>query len=540
MSRDEANRAKRNEAANLSVADSADRQLSALRRDAPTLPSPAELLALNAPGRRLSQPEEEQDRHAYAPIAIAGPSRFSLPQQPLRPSFHDQGRPRLFQAPPTWPHPFTETTLQAPSQPSRNPKSPNTEQFNHRSPVPDSSSTRDPEQSSSRIEIQDHHQRSSVEAPDYDAEGVEVGGTNAMSSQDEGPICSNCSTRTTPLWRRDGRGGLLCNACGLFAKVKGRPRPHSLKTDVIKPRARKNRRQHLIAVPGDMSAPYYLGPPSVSLDYPASGMPPQQLMAYEAQSGSGRNSPEMDRNFPRIDPRGGSVPEPHYPVHRWSGTAPSHRFEDSHANYPHAHDPEASQRESRLPYGQQRYDEHYAHAAPLASASMPDSRMMYRPEDSPPQTEPSPPSSRALPPLLPRGDPSRYAQPPAMNHLSNDAHRTSSISPSKESAREHGLNPSPVEMSQGRGAMPFHDHPATSREYRSPRGMMPYPPQRMHIPSDRRQLAPILGPSRSRYEDEREASMRWQHERSPHSRGEAVSISREEEWQPTRHSHGRP
>ncbi|PWN24239.1 glucocorticoid receptor-like (DNA-binding domain), partial [Microstroma glucosiphilum] len=50
--------------------------------------------------------------------------------------------------------------------------------------------------------------------------------------------CSNCSTRTTPLWRRDGHGGLLCNACGLFAKVKGRPRPHSLKTDVIKPRAR--------------------------------------------------------------------------------------------------------------------------------------------------------------------------------------------------------------------------------------------------------------------------------------------------------------
>ncbi|PWN34083.1 glucocorticoid receptor-like (DNA-binding domain), partial [Meira miltonrushii] len=50
--------------------------------------------------------------------------------------------------------------------------------------------------------------------------------------------CSNCRTTQTPLWRRDGKGGLLCNACGLFAKVKGRPRPVSLKTDVIKPRAR--------------------------------------------------------------------------------------------------------------------------------------------------------------------------------------------------------------------------------------------------------------------------------------------------------------
>ncbi|PWN87337.1 glucocorticoid receptor-like (DNA-binding domain), partial [Acaromyces ingoldii] len=50
--------------------------------------------------------------------------------------------------------------------------------------------------------------------------------------------CSNCQTTATPLWRRDGKGGLLCNACGLFVKVKGRPRPVSLKTDVIKPRAR--------------------------------------------------------------------------------------------------------------------------------------------------------------------------------------------------------------------------------------------------------------------------------------------------------------
>ncbi|CAI4043610.1 Gzf3p SKDI_10G1070 [Saccharomyces kudriavzevii IFO 1802] len=58
------------------------------------------------------------------------------------------------------------------------------------------------------------------------------------------PVCKNCLTSTTPLWRRDEHGAVLCNACGLFLKLHGKPRPISLKTDVIKSRNRKSNTNH--------------------------------------------------------------------------------------------------------------------------------------------------------------------------------------------------------------------------------------------------------------------------------------------------------
>ncbi|KAM0724222.1 hypothetical protein Q7P37_000104 [Cladosporium fusiforme] len=60
----------------------------------------------------------------------------------------------------------------------------------------------------------------------------------AGGQQNGPPVCQNCTTSTTPLWRRDEAGSVLCNACGLFLKLHGRPRPISLKTDVIKSRNR--------------------------------------------------------------------------------------------------------------------------------------------------------------------------------------------------------------------------------------------------------------------------------------------------------------
>lgn len=53
-------------------------------------------------------------------------------------------------------------------------------------------------------------------------------------------ICSNCATHTTSLWRRDIDGLPICNACGLFVKLHGIPRPLSLRTDGIKKRRRSS------------------------------------------------------------------------------------------------------------------------------------------------------------------------------------------------------------------------------------------------------------------------------------------------------------
>ncbi|CAG8516888.1 5250_t:CDS:2 [Acaulospora morrowiae] len=52
------------------------------------------------------------------------------------------------------------------------------------------------------------------------------------------PVCSNCKTVNTPLWRRDEEGQTLCNACGLYFKLHHERRPLSMKTDVIKKRQR--------------------------------------------------------------------------------------------------------------------------------------------------------------------------------------------------------------------------------------------------------------------------------------------------------------
>ncbi|KAF8627941.1 hypothetical protein AX17_006095 [Amanita inopinata Kibby_2008] len=66
---------------------------------------------------------------------------------------------------------------------------------------------------------------------------AEDGETTDESDRDpSGPECSHCQTHVTSVWRRSKTGEQLCNACGVYLRLRGKPRPLSLKQKRIKPR----------------------------------------------------------------------------------------------------------------------------------------------------------------------------------------------------------------------------------------------------------------------------------------------------------------
>ncbi|XP_023808589.1 transcription factor GATA-4 isoform X1 [Oryzias latipes] len=62
---------------------------------------------------------------------------------------------------------------------------------------------------------------------------------SVSASRRVGLSCTNCHTTTTTLWRRNAEGEPVCNACGLYMKLHGVPRPLAMKKDGIQTRKRK-------------------------------------------------------------------------------------------------------------------------------------------------------------------------------------------------------------------------------------------------------------------------------------------------------------
>lgn len=62
---------------------------------------------------------------------------------------------------------------------------------------------------------------------------------NQQNQSQKDLSCTNCGTTTTTIWRRNMRGEMVCNACGLYFKLHGVNRPHTMRRDTIHTRRRR-------------------------------------------------------------------------------------------------------------------------------------------------------------------------------------------------------------------------------------------------------------------------------------------------------------
>ncbi|KAF8194823.1 hypothetical protein K438DRAFT_1503330, partial [Mycena galopus ATCC 62051] len=63
--------------------------------------------------------------------------------------------------------------------------------------------------------------------------------TELEDADPNAPECSHCHTRRTSVWRRHKiTGAKLCNACGVYSRLRGKDRPLELRRERVRPRGR--------------------------------------------------------------------------------------------------------------------------------------------------------------------------------------------------------------------------------------------------------------------------------------------------------------
>lgn len=131
-----------------------------------------------------------------------------------------------------------------------------------------------------------------IDDPKFD----KISGINNNRSR-MGLSCANCNTSTTTLWRRNGEGEPVCNACGLYYKLHQVNRPLSMKKDGIQTRKRKPKTPGKSKSPSKDSQHHPQQEPSLA---PPMYTPPQVTSAYHPQQPSSQGL--LDLSVARSDP----------------------------------------------------------------------------------------------------------------------------------------------------------------------------------------------------------------------------------------------
>ncbi|KAJ7613102.1 hypothetical protein FB45DRAFT_843023 [Roridomyces roridus] len=74
---------------------------------------------------------------------------------------------------------------------------------------------------------------------DADNDDAEEEGPQISDADYTGPKCTHCGTRQTSVWRRDKEGLQLCNACGVYERLRGKKRPLSSRRKKGVPRSER-------------------------------------------------------------------------------------------------------------------------------------------------------------------------------------------------------------------------------------------------------------------------------------------------------------